>query len=73
MHRLDAAKGPAVIPGWRLKVAAATIVAVAGCGTVDPVPQAVPPLQAIPKLELQRFLGTWYQVAWFPNAFNAPV
>lgn len=29
-----------------------------------------PPLAALPALALTPYLGTWYQVAWFPNRFQ---
>jgi apolipoprotein D and lipocalin family protein len=28
------------------------------------------PLAAIPSLDVPRYMGTWYQVAWFPNRFQ---
>lgn len=33
----------------------------------QPAPQ---PLQALPKLEVAPYMGTWYQVAWIPNRFQ---
>ncbi len=38
-----------------------------------PAPAAPPtaPLQPIPSLQVDRYLGTWYQVAWFPNRFQS--
>lgn len=32
--------------------------------------QPVPPLQALPSLEVAPYMGTWYQVAWIPNSFQ---
>jgi apolipoprotein D and lipocalin family protein len=29
-----------------------------------------PPLQALPTLQVDPYMGTWYQVAWFPNRFQ---
>jgi apolipoprotein D and lipocalin family protein len=29
-----------------------------------------PPLQALPTLQVQPYMGSWYQVAWFPNRFQ---
>ncbi|WP_428416122.1 lipocalin family protein [Methylibium sp.] len=29
-----------------------------------------PPLQALPSLEVSAYMGTWYQVAWYPNRFQ---
>jgi apolipoprotein D and lipocalin family protein len=30
----------------------------------------VPPLQALPSLDVAAYMGTWYQVAWIPNRFQ---
>ena len=35
-----------------------------------PAPAAPPPLQSLPSLKVPPYLGTWYQVALFPNAFQ---
>ncbi len=29
------------------------------------------PLPALPSLEISAYMGTWYQVAWFPNRFQS--
>jgi apolipoprotein D and lipocalin family protein len=34
------------------------------------VPASPPPLEPLPRLDLTSYLGTWYQVAWFPNRFQ---
>ena len=28
------------------------------------------PLKALPRLDVPAYMGTWYQVAWFPNRFQ---
>jgi apolipoprotein D and lipocalin family protein len=33
-------------------------------------PTAAPALQALPSLDVPSYMGTWYQVAWFPNRFQ---
>lgn len=33
-------------------------------------PGAAPPLQPLPSLDVPAYMGTWYQVAWFPNRFQ---
>lgn len=33
-------------------------------------PATPAPLQAITSLDVPRYMGTWYQVAWFPNRFQ---
>lgn len=30
----------------------------------------VPPVTALPSLDVPGYMGTWYQVAWFPNRFQ---
>lgn len=30
----------------------------------------LPPLQALPSLDVAAYMGTWYQVAWIPNRFQ---
>ena len=30
----------------------------------------LPPVAAIPQLNVPNYMGTWYQVAWFPNRFQ---
>ena len=32
--------------------------------------QAAAPIQALPTLDIPAYMGTWYQVAWFPNRFQ---
>ena len=33
-------------------------------------PPAPPPLQPLASLDVPSYMGTWYQVAWFPNRFQ---
>lgn len=33
-------------------------------------PAQVAPLQALPALDVAPYMGTWYQVLWFPNRFQ---
>lgn len=46
-----------------------TLVSPVGAQPV-PAPAAPPPLQSLPSLKVTPYLGTWYQVALFPNAFQ---
>ncbi len=32
--------------------------------------QSAPPLQPLPSLDVASYMGTWYQVLWFPNRFQ---
>jgi apolipoprotein D and lipocalin family protein len=36
----------------------------------QPAPSPVPPLQPLPSLDVAPYMGTWYQVLWFPNRFQ---
>lgn len=48
------------------------LVAVLGgaCATSTTARLKLPPLQTVPKVELQRYLGTWYEIASFPQSFQ---
>ena len=35
-----------------------------------PSPSLSPPLSALPSLDVPGYMGTWYQVAWYPNRFQ---
>jgi apolipoprotein D and lipocalin family protein len=50
--------GRRLLAGW---LAAASLAATA---------QPLPPLQALPSLDVAAYMGTWYQVAWIPNRFQ---
>ncbi len=47
----------------------ALFVAAAASAVAQPVPLQAP-LQALPRLEVAPYMGTWYQVLWFPNFFQ---
>ena len=40
----------------------------AGCATTTS--QVLPPLQTVPRVELDRYVGTWYEIASFPQSFQ---
>lgn len=40
------------------------------CGTTTTARLKLPPLETVPSVELQRYLGTWYEVASFPQSFQ---
>ena len=44
--------------------------ALVGCATTTEKLK-LPPLQTVPAVELSRYLGTWYEVASFPQGFQA--
>ena len=67
---------PTAGPGWRMTVEAGLdCLLVAAVPRVGASPAAsvpgVPPPQALPSLEVPPYMGTWYQVALFPNRFQA--
>lgn len=42
----------------------------AGAQVAPPQPPALPPLQTIAQLDLPRYMGTWHEVAKYPNRFQ---
>lgn len=44
---------------------------VTGCSKTTTQANALPPLQAVESVELSRYLGTWYEIASFPQKFQA--
>ena len=56
-----------------LKRAAALLGALflaAGCATTTTARLGLPPLQAVAQVDLSRYLGTWYEIASFPQSFQ---
>lgn len=51
-----------------LAIALTPILAPPALGS-EPAPPP-PPLQPLPSLDVHAYIGTWYQVAWFPNRFQ---
>jgi apolipoprotein D and lipocalin family protein len=47
----------------------ATLLA-AGCATSTTDRLHLPPLRTVPHVDLQRYLGTWYEIASFPQSFQ---
>lgn len=45
------------------------VMAVSGCATTTSKLD-LPPLETVPKVDLQRYAGTWYEVAAFPQRFQ---
>ena len=52
----------------RLAFAAALAATTATAATTQSAPPE--PLAALPRLDVPGYMGTWYQVAWFPNRFQ---
>ncbi len=52
-----------------LRTMAATILA-AGCATSTTERLRLPPLETVPNVDLARYVGTWYEIAAFPQRFQ---
>lgn len=59
---------PLVVAGFVALPAAASTTA--SPATSTPTTEPTAPLRSIERLDIPRYLGTWYQVAWFPNRFQ---
>ena len=46
------------------------LLAVAGCATTTTERLRLPPLATVPHVDLDRYLGTWYDIASFPQPFQ---
>lgn len=59
------------VPAWTRSLVAACLCGFVAIGAwaADPAP-APAPLQTIPRLDVQRYLGTWYEIAKYPNRFQ---
>jgi apolipoprotein D and lipocalin family protein len=59
-------------PEVRSPVASALVLALAlaGCATTTTARLELPELQTVPHVELSRYLGTWYELASFPQSFQ---
>ena len=53
-----------------MRVFVLCLVLICGCAATTTSRLGLPPLQTVPKVELQRYLGTWYEVASFPQSFQ---
>ncbi len=40
------------------------------CSTTPSVRSGLPPLQTVTSVDLERYLGTWYEIASFPQSFQ---
>ena len=46
------------------------VAAAIGAATATPAVAQPAPVTALPALDIPAYMGTWYQVAWFPNRFQ---
>jgi apolipoprotein D and lipocalin family protein len=47
-----------------------TLLALSAVAAAAPSLPPVAPLQPLPSLDVATYMGTWYQVLWFPNRFQ---
>ena len=45
-------------------------IALAGCSKTTTERLQLPPLEAVPEVNLERYLGTWYEIASYPQRFQ---
>jgi apolipoprotein D and lipocalin family protein len=43
---------------------------IAGCATSATARRGLPPLRTVARVDLKRYLGTWYEIAAFPQRFQ---
>ncbi len=53
----------------RARALLAAVLAV-GCGASTTERRNLPPLRTVPHVELRRYLGTWYEIASYPQRFQ---
>lgn len=52
-------------------LALAALPFLAGCATTTTERLRLPPLETVAKVDLERYAGTWYEIASFPQSFQA--
>lgn len=45
-------------------------IAIVGCSETTTARLQLPPLEAVPQVELERYLGTWYEIASYPQRYQ---
>jgi len=48
----------------------ASLAAFAGCSTSTTERLGLPPLETVPRVDLARYVGTWYEIAAIPQSFQ---
>ncbi len=48
----------------------AALAALAGCSTSTTERLGLPPLETVPRVDLVRYVGAWYEIASFPQSFQ---
>lgn len=57
-------------PPWRAAGLLGALALAAGCATSTTERLRLPPLQTVAQVDLSRYLGTWYEIAHFPQSFQ---
>jgi apolipoprotein D and lipocalin family protein len=53
-----------------MRIALITILALAGCSETTTERLQLPPLETVPKVDLGRYVGTWYEIASYPQRYQ---
>lgn len=54
----------------RLRSALTALLFLVGCRETTTERLGLPPIETVPRVELSRYLGTWYEIASFPQSFQ---
>jgi len=54
----------------RLLASGLLISGVAGCGVSTTERENLPPLQTVAEVDVERYMGTWYEIASYPQSFQ---
>ncbi len=58
------------LPRLALLLAPFALTLLGGCKATSTARLGLPPLQAVESVDLERYLGTWYEIASFPQSFQ---
>jgi len=56
--------------GLKMSAALIGLLSGLGCSTTTTARLALPPLETVSQVEVERYLGTWYEIASFPQRFQ---
>jgi len=54
-----------------VRLVSVCLLVLAGCPATSTKRLGLPPLQTVPRVELSRYLGTWYEIASIPQRFQS--
>lgn len=61
---------PRLSSPWHASLVAALALFAAGHSFAAPPAPALAPLETVPAVDINRYMGRWYQIAYFPNRFQ---